>query len=115
MTADTIFRIASMTKPIASAALMMLWEEGHFQLRDPISKWLPEFAEMRVAVAPDGRRVSGAALQDRRGGAPHHRAARADPHRRAFPTTTAARRRDLYLGVAQANRQPGWTVADTLE
>ncbi|HJM15082.1 MAG TPA: serine hydrolase domain-containing protein, partial [SAR86 cluster bacterium] len=32
---DTIFRIASMTKPIASIALMMLWEEGHFQLNDP--------------------------------------------------------------------------------
>ena len=52
MTRDVIFRIASMTKPITSVALMMLWEEGHFQLRDPVSKWLPEFAEMRVAVAP---------------------------------------------------------------
>ena len=41
MTHDTIFRMASMTKPIASVALMMLYEEGHFQLRDPISKWLP--------------------------------------------------------------------------
>ena len=53
MTRDVIFRIASMTKPITSVALMMLWEEGHFQLRDPVSTWLPEFAEMRVAVAPD--------------------------------------------------------------
>ena len=52
MTADTIFRIASMTKPIASVALMQLWEEGHFQLRDPISKYLPEFADMKVAVKP---------------------------------------------------------------
>jgi len=52
MRKDVVFRIASMTKPITSVALMMLWEEGHFQLRDPISKWLPEFAEMRVAVAP---------------------------------------------------------------
>ena len=50
MTHDTIFRIASMTKPIASVALMILYEEGHFQLRDPISKWLPEFAEMQVAM-----------------------------------------------------------------
>ena len=49
MTHDAIFRIASMTKPIASVALMMLYEEGHFQLRDPIAKWLPEFAEMAVA------------------------------------------------------------------
>ena len=60
MTHDTIFRIASMTKPIASVALMMLYEEGHFQLRDPISKWLPEFADMQVAVpAPDQERLAG--------------------------------------------------------
>ena len=36
MSEDAIFRIASMTKPIASVALMMLWEEGHFQLNDPV-------------------------------------------------------------------------------
>jgi len=60
MTHDSIFRIASMTKPIASVALMMMYEEGHFQLRDPISKWLPEFADMRVAVpAPPGARITG--------------------------------------------------------
>lgn len=47
---DNIFRIASMAKPITSVAVMMLYEEGHFQLRDPISKWLPEFADMKVAV-----------------------------------------------------------------
>ena len=52
MTHDAIFRIASMTKPIVSTALMMLYEEGHFQLRDPISKWLPEFADMQVAIPP---------------------------------------------------------------
>src|SRR5262245_28030287 len=44
MTTDAIFRIASMTKPIASVALMTLYEEGHFLLNDPISKFLPEFA-----------------------------------------------------------------------
>ena len=47
---DTIFRIASMTKPIASVALMILYEKGHFQLRDPIARWLPQFAEMQVAT-----------------------------------------------------------------
>lgn len=58
MTTDTIFRIASMTKPIASVALMMLYEEGHFLLTDPISKWLPEFAEMKVAAAaPPAERI----------------------------------------------------------
>ena len=59
MTHDTIFRMALMTKPIASAALMMLYEEGHFQLRDPISKWLPEFTNMQVAEpAPAQERIS---------------------------------------------------------
>jgi len=51
MKTDTIFRIASMTKPIASVALMMLYEEGHFLLSDPISKFLPEFTNMKVAQA----------------------------------------------------------------
>jgi len=51
MTTDTIFRIASMTKPIASVALMMLYEEGHFLLSDRISKFLPEFTNMKVAQA----------------------------------------------------------------
>ncbi len=50
MSHDAIFRIASMTKPVASVALMMLYEEGRFQLRDPIAKWLPEFGEMKVAT-----------------------------------------------------------------
>jgi len=46
--ADTIFRIYSMTKPITSVAAMMLYEEGRFQLDDPIAKFLPEFSEMKV-------------------------------------------------------------------
>ncbi|MBC52630.1 MAG: serine hydrolase [Gammaproteobacteria bacterium] len=50
MTTDTIFRMASMTKPIASVALMMLYEEGWFQLDDPISDWLPEFSNMMIEV-----------------------------------------------------------------
>ena len=37
-----------MTKPITSVAAMMLWEEGRFELTDPISRWLPEFADLRV-------------------------------------------------------------------
>jgi CubicO group peptidase (beta-lactamase class C family) len=50
MTTDTIFRMASMTKPIASVALMMLYEEGWFQLDDPIADWLPEFSNMMIEV-----------------------------------------------------------------
>lgn len=45
---DTIFRIYSMTKPITSVALMMLYEQGIFQLRDPVSNFLPEFHEVKV-------------------------------------------------------------------
>ncbi|WP_304188457.1 serine hydrolase, partial [Phenylobacterium aquaticum] len=54
MTRDTIFRIASMTKPVTSVAALMLMEEGRFALDDPISRWAPEFAEMRVLRSPDG-------------------------------------------------------------
>jgi CubicO group peptidase (beta-lactamase class C family) len=45
---NAIFRIYSMTKPIASVAALMLMEQGKFQLDDPVSNYLPEFAEMRV-------------------------------------------------------------------
>lgn len=59
MTTDTIFRIASMTKPIASVALMMLFEEGRFKLDDPVSKWIPQYADQQVAIkAPSGERVA---------------------------------------------------------
>jgi CubicO group peptidase (beta-lactamase class C family) len=50
MAKDTIFRIYSMTKPITSVAAMMLWEEGRFLLSDPIAKYLPELADLHVAV-----------------------------------------------------------------
>ena len=45
---DTIFRIYSMSKPITSVAVMMLYEEGHFQLNTPVSKFMPEFENMKV-------------------------------------------------------------------
>lgn len=48
MTRDTLFRIASMTKPMTSVLALMLMEEGKLRLDDPITKWAPEFAEMRV-------------------------------------------------------------------
>ncbi len=59
MTTDTIFRIASMTKPITSVALMMLYEEGHFLLSDPVSKFLPEFESAKVAVPSGAEYVAG--------------------------------------------------------
>ena len=54
METDTIFRLYSMTKPITSVALMMLYEEGRFQLRDRLSKYIPEFANLRVLRNPNG-------------------------------------------------------------
>lgn len=51
MKTDTIFRIASMTKLVTSVAVMMLVEEGRFLPRDPVSRFLPEFASVRVATA----------------------------------------------------------------
>jgi CubicO group peptidase (beta-lactamase class C family) len=45
---DTVWRLASMTKPVTSVAAMMLYEEGAFELKDPISRWLPSFSDMRV-------------------------------------------------------------------
>jgi CubicO group peptidase (beta-lactamase class C family) len=54
MQTDTIFRFYSMTKPIASSALMMLYQEGRFQMSDPVKNYLPEFANLRVLRTPDG-------------------------------------------------------------
>ena len=53
MELDTIFRIYSMTKPIVSVALMMLYEQAHFHLADPLHKYLPEFKDVKV-LEPGG-------------------------------------------------------------
>jgi len=50
VTADTMFRIASMTKPVTSAAIMMMIEEGKVHLNDPVSRYIPEFKSLKVAV-----------------------------------------------------------------
>ena len=54
MQRETIFRIASMTKPVTVAAAMSLAEEGKLSLTDPVTKWLPELANMRVLLDPRG-------------------------------------------------------------
>jgi len=51
---DTIFRIASMTKPVTTVAALTFLEEGHFALDDPITNCAPEFANLRVLRAPEG-------------------------------------------------------------
>lgn len=45
---DSIFRIASMLKPITAAAMMMLWEEGKWALEDPVARFIPEFQDLKV-------------------------------------------------------------------
>ncbi|MFN0119720.1 MAG: serine hydrolase domain-containing protein [Blastocatellia bacterium] len=113
MKADTIFRIASMTKPIASAALMMLFEEGHFLLHDPIAKFLPEFANMKVAQV---------ASPDERVGAPYKLVPAARPitmkhvltHTAGFPNTYRGITQGEYNKLAAA-RKPGDTVADSVK
>ena len=56
VTRDSIFRIYSMTKPVTATAMMMLFEDGKWQLDDPVSRYIPEFAKLQVYVGdnPDG-------------------------------------------------------------
>jgi len=54
MTRDAIFKMASSTKPVTGVAIMMLVEEGKIHLADPVSRFIPEFKEMKVAVEKEG-------------------------------------------------------------
>ena len=55
MAHNTLFRIFSMTKPIVSVGIMMLVEDGHFLLNDPVAKFIPEFANQKVGVENNGK------------------------------------------------------------
>ena len=55
MALNSIFRIFSMTKPIVSVGIMMLIEDGHFLLSDPVAKFIPEFADQKVGVENNGK------------------------------------------------------------
>src|SRR6201996_9810703 len=55
MAYDTLFRIFSMTKPVVSIGIMMLLEEGHFLLNDPVAKYIPEFSDQKVGIENNGR------------------------------------------------------------
>jgi CubicO group peptidase (beta-lactamase class C family) len=75
MTKDTMFRVASMTKPVTGLAIMMMIEEGKVRLNDPVSRYIPEFKNLKVAVAqpaPAGRGAAPApAAPGGRGAAPN--------------------------------------------
>jgi CubicO group peptidase (beta-lactamase class C family) len=113
MPPDALFWIASMSKPITGAAVLMLMEEGKLRLTDPVSKYIPEFREMKVAV-----------MQERTGPA-----ASQNPAPRQFYTVPANREitiRDLLSHVsglvsggpastaeaAKVARKPGEKLAD---
>ena len=64
MAKDTMFRVASMTKPVTGVAIMMMIEEGKVRLNDPVSRYIPEFKNLKVAIAqpaPAGRGAPQAA------------------------------------------------------
>jgi CubicO group peptidase (beta-lactamase class C family) len=63
MTKDSVFRIASMTKPVTGVAIMMMMEEGKLKITDPVSKYIPSFKDLKVAVA-EAKRPSAAAAAD---------------------------------------------------
>ena len=76
MPKDAIFRIMSMTKPVVGVAVLMMMEEGKVRLNDPVSRFIPEFKEMKVAVAQPAAGRGGAAPAapaGGRGGAPDPR------------------------------------------
>lgn len=74
---DAIWRLYSMTKPITGAAMMTLYEQGHFQLDDPVERWIPEWRNMTAReTGPDRHdpsRPSPATAHDPRHLEPHVR------------------------------------------
>jgi len=68
VTPATMFRVASMTKPVTSVAIMMMVEEGKVRLNDPVSRYIPEFKNLKVAVAKPSPEPTAAGAQGGRGG-----------------------------------------------
>ena len=94
MTKDAIFRIMSMTKPIVGVATMMMIEEGKIHLQDPISKFIPEWANMTVAIAQPS---SGGGPGN--GTAPAAAGAATDPRYYTVPVERPVTVRDLLTHV----------------
>ena len=110
MREDAIFRMASMTKPITSAAVLMLYEEGRFQLEDPVSWYIPEFATMRprpsVVGASESREMTIHDLLTHMAGLPENRA---DPRYRQILGDRELSLRDIMerLGALPLAYWPG--------
>ena len=101
MRSDTIFRFYSMTKPIASVGLMMLYEEGKFQLDDPLSRFMPELAGLKVLA---GGTADAYQLRD---------AAREMTVRDLLMHTSGLVGRDSESPVGELYRRAGFAGADS--
>jgi CubicO group peptidase (beta-lactamase class C family) len=115
MPRDGIFRLASMSKPITAVAVLMLVEEGKVRLNDPVSRFIPEFKGMKVAVAKAGSTAAPGGGGRGRGGPP--------PEVDLVPATREITVRDLLthgsglMSGGVGNAQPGApqrTPTDTL-
>jgi CubicO group peptidase (beta-lactamase class C family) len=101
MTPAAMFRIASMTKPVVGVAIMMMVEEGKLRLNDPVSRYIPEFRNMKVAVAQPaaGGRGAGAPAAGGRGAA-----ATAPPQFYTVPAQREITLKDLLTHVSGRSR-----------
>ena len=102
MALDSIFRIASMTKPMTSVAAMMLSEEGRLEIAAPVAQYLPEFAEMTVGV----ERAKGRAHDDGAGSAAAYLGTDLCGIRRLAGTDAVARRQADGRGTDQCRAGP---------
>ena len=105
MTKDAMFRIMSMTKPVIGVATLMMMEEGKVRLQDPISKFIPEWKDMTVAVPLSGRRRAAAPRQPRR--RPGRRRGRQSAllHRSGGAGSHDPRPADAHVGARQRHQQ----------
>src|SRR5262249_47424106 len=112
MSKDAIFRIASMTKPVVGVAVLMMMEEGKIRLTDPVSRFIPEFKELKVAV-PHGNPGQGGGR-----GAPPPRFSTATAEREITIRDLLTHTSGLVSGAistaeaAKIQRKPGDTLAD---
>ena len=109
MVKDGIFRIMSMTKPVVGVAILMMMEEGKVRLQDPVSKFVPEWKNMTVAVsqpAPPGARGGGAAPAGRAGGPP------AEPRFYTVPVEREVQVRDLLTHTSGVVSGPNSNFAN---